>query len=122
MSLILYVSGPMSGHPNLNKPAFHTAKAELEAVGYSVLSPADLGCGPDVPWYGAMKLAVGMMMQADAVAYLEGERHVYSRGMTLELLLAQQLQMMIAPVGSWLLEHRRWARPRAHPPLPAPPV
>lgn len=39
MSKTLYVSGPMTGLPNHNIPAFEYATARLRAAGYRVLSP-----------------------------------------------------------------------------------
>ncbi len=38
----IYLAGPMRGIPRYNFPAFDAAKAELEAAGYSVVSPADI--------------------------------------------------------------------------------
>jgi hypothetical protein len=37
----LYLSGPMSGHPNLNFPAFWRAACTLDKKGYTVYSPAE---------------------------------------------------------------------------------
>lgn len=42
MSKRVYVAGPMRGYPDLNWPAFDNAKASLQALGYAVVSPADL--------------------------------------------------------------------------------
>ncbi len=39
---VVYIAGPMRGIPNFNFPAFDKAKAELEGMGYRVISPADL--------------------------------------------------------------------------------
>jgi len=38
----IYIAGPMRGHHKFNFPAFDAAKAELEAKGWEVVSPADL--------------------------------------------------------------------------------
>lgn len=38
----VYIAGPMTGKPHHNFPAFDEAKAELEALGYEVVSPADI--------------------------------------------------------------------------------
>lgn len=38
----VYVAGPMSGCPQFNFPAFNVAAFALRAVGYEVVSPAEL--------------------------------------------------------------------------------
>lgn len=38
----LYISGPITGMPDLNFPAFHAAAAALRAAGYTVTNPAEL--------------------------------------------------------------------------------
>lgn len=37
-----YIAGPMTGHKNLNFPAFDAAKAKLTKLGQQVVSPADI--------------------------------------------------------------------------------
>lgn len=37
-----YLAGPMSGHPQMNIPAFEKAKADLSSRGYSIVSPVEL--------------------------------------------------------------------------------
>jgi hypothetical protein len=38
----IYLSGPMTGLPDLNFPAFHAEAARLRALGYDVINPAEL--------------------------------------------------------------------------------
>ena len=38
----VYISGPMSGLPELNFPAFHAAAASLRAKGLDVVNPAEI--------------------------------------------------------------------------------
>lgn len=42
MSKVIYLSGPMSGLPKLNYPAFARATKSLRARGYTVQSPHEL--------------------------------------------------------------------------------
>jgi len=37
-----YLAGPMTGYPDFNFAAFDTAKADLERMGFGIVSPADL--------------------------------------------------------------------------------
>lgn len=38
----IYVSGPMTGHPDLNRPAFDAAAKRLRDEGHFVINPHDL--------------------------------------------------------------------------------
>lgn len=40
-----YLSGPMTGLPSLNRPAFHRVAASVRAAGHDALNPAEL-CPP----------------------------------------------------------------------------
>ena len=41
----VYLSGPMTGLPDFNRPAFHAAAAALRAQGYVVINPAEVDLG-----------------------------------------------------------------------------
>lgn len=38
----IYIAGPMSGHDDLNEPAFRAAAAEWEALGWRAIVPHDV--------------------------------------------------------------------------------
>lgn len=42
MNAPLYLSGPMSGYPQFNIPAFDAAAWALRALGYNIISPSEL--------------------------------------------------------------------------------
>lgn len=103
----LYVSGPMTGHPEHNFPAFRAAAAQLRAAGYAVLDPSDKGIIPGFEWEDYLRLDIKQMLDCDGVATLPG--WIYSRGASLEVHVARALSMKAFPVEHWLAEARRAA-------------
>lgn len=97
----LYVAGPMSGLPELNKPAFIAAKERLEARGYEVASPHVLEdeIGNGRPWEDYMSAAIPMMCAADGLALLPGWQE--SRGAQIEVELAIDLGKERRDVDDW---------------------
>ncbi|MBQ1761926.1 MAG: DUF4406 domain-containing protein [Aquincola sp.] len=66
----IYLSGPMTGLPEMNYPAFHAEAARLRALGYDVVSPAE---GGELPTYEAyMRRGMLQMLTCDTVALLPG--------------------------------------------------
>lgn len=100
--MIIYISGPMTGLPNLNREAFQLAHEYLREAGHEVLNPATIPESPDKQWADYMRDALAMMLKAEAVALLSGWRK--SRGAIVEWKLAKDLDMPIRLV-------RNWARP-----------
>lgn len=91
MTKAIYVSGPMSNLPDLNFPAFNAAAAELRALGYTVINPAekqDEG-KPGMTWEDYMRQDIRLMMDCDAIHMLPNWKQ--SRGARLELLIAMEL-------------------------------
>lgn len=97
---VIYISGPMTGLPEFNYPAFHDAKRDLEAAGYTVLSPADLPIRDDWEWIDYIIEDLDAVFQADGIATLEG--HEMSKGARIECRVAKHLGMTIKPVSEWL--------------------
>lgn len=99
---VLYLAGPMSGLPAFNYPAFDAAAAQLRGAGFEVLNPAENTAPEGAEWVDYMKLAVGQLAKADAVAFLVGAGN--SRGARIEMRLAVDLDMKVRPVRAWLTE------------------
>lgn len=87
----IYLSGPMSGLPDYNYPAFNTEAARLRALGYAVENPAENPLPANAPWDLCMRAAIRQMLACDAVAFLPGWQH--SRGANVEIELAGHLGM-----------------------------
>lgn len=87
----VYIAGPMTGLPEYNYPAFHSAAAELRGRGYEVESPAEHDHGTDMPWDFYVRLGLVKLLDCDAVVLLPGWEN--SRGARLEWYVASRLQM-----------------------------
>ncbi|QLI49434.1 hypothetical protein vBPaeMUSP18_37 [Pseudomonas phage vB_PaeM_USP_18] len=87
----LYLSGPMSGLPEFNYPAFHAEAGRLRALGYHVENPAENDAPPCGTWQAFMRKAIAQLITCEAVALLPGWTE--SRGALLERQLAVTLGM-----------------------------
>lgn len=103
----IYVAGKMRGIPMYNFPAFDAKKAELEAAGHRVISPADLdrayGFDPykgdsaesaaEFDMKSAIRRDVDALLNCDWLVLLDGwETSVGAKG---EIALAQWVGMVI---------------------------
>jgi hypothetical protein len=88
---ILYVSGPMSGLPDYNFPAFDTAARRLRDVGYTVINPAE-------NWGAATH--IHQVLLADGIATLQGWG--LSLGARLEVDIADNVGIPVEMLEHWL--------------------
>jgi hypothetical protein len=89
----IYLSGPMTGLPDYNYPAFNAETARLRALGYTVENPAENPPVPGDRWELYMRAALRQMLTCDAVAFLPGWQA--SRGANVEIELAGHLGMAV---------------------------
>lgn len=91
----IYLSGPMSGYPDLNYPLFHTVAAELRSYGHEVYNPAEFEHDePVFPLRRAMAAyAQFICLEADAIVLLPGWEK--SLGVSAELALAKNCRLAI---------------------------
>jgi len=90
----IYISGPMTGMPGYNFPAFDAAAHRLRRDGWEVVNPAEnFGGSTNLPREAYMRVDVAQMTTCLAVAMLPGWRD--SRGARMEYLLARELGMQI---------------------------
>jgi hypothetical protein len=99
----VFISGPMRGIPRYNFPAFDAAKAAFEAVGFDVITPADLDRSvgfdamtlpADTDWHAeagfdikaAMRRNIDALLDCDGVVLLND--WVHSSGCLLEKSIA----------------------------------
>lgn len=92
----IYLSGPMTGYPDYNRPAFLKAEAELQAVlDASFINPArlDSQAKPEWQWPDFMRNSLKGMMDACTIYMLNGWEN--SKGAKIELALAKELGMPV---------------------------
>ena len=89
----IYVAGPMTGHPELNSPAFHAAAAELRALGHHVENPAEINADPTAKWLDCMRADIARLVTCDAVHMQPGWEK--SRGANVEHGLAVGLGLQV---------------------------
>lgn len=98
----VYLSGPMTGYPKLNFPAFNDAAEQLRAAGYEVLNPAEHGIQPGWTWVDYLRLDLYDVLAAQTIAVLPDWQA--SRGAALEVHVAQQLGVPVVPVDVLLAQ------------------
>lgn len=102
----IYVSGPMSGLPNNNVPAFDAAAAKLRKKGYQVINPAELDDGePCKTWEDCLRRDLRALTKCHGVATLP--RWKKSRGANLEVAVAKALSFEIHPVDYFLKRRKK---------------
>ena len=89
MSKRAYLSGPMTGMPDLNFPAFHAAAADLRSRGVDVVNPAEINTDIGKSWKACLRADVAALCDCDAIVLLPGWER--SNGAQLELHVAHRL-------------------------------
>lgn len=95
----LYVCGPVTGHADLNRPAFEQDARELEAAGYDPLVPHSF-VPPDATWRDAMELCLERIPECDGLALLPGWDG--SDGATAEVAIASSRGIPALPFTDWI--------------------
>lgn len=92
---VIYISGPMSGIPELNYPAFFEMESLLKNMGYVVENPATIPEPKDrFPlWRSYMNHALNQLVKCDSIIMLEGWEK--SKGACCEFEVARRLNMNI---------------------------
>ncbi|MFP5498068.1 MAG: DUF4406 domain-containing protein [Gammaproteobacteria bacterium] len=87
----IYLSGPMTGLPDLNFAAFHAMTTNLRAGGHTVTNPAEIN--PDGgTWNDCMRRDIAALMDCDTVATLPGWEH--SKGARLEVPISERFGLV----------------------------
>lgn len=87
-----YLSGPMSGLPDWNFPAFHAEAARWRAAGWDVINPAEAFCGAtDLPYMVYAEKDYNDLETADAIVMLPGWNGKNARGSVWENVIARRV-------------------------------
>jgi hypothetical protein len=85
----VYISGPMTGLPNLNYPAFHKRATELREKGFWVANPAEHFDGQqDIDRKVCLRTDLKALLDCDYVTFLDGFET--SAGALLEAYVARE--------------------------------
>ncbi len=98
----IYISGPMTGIDDYNRPAFFDAERRLKDAGYMVINPVINGVKQDADWQTHMRADIKMLMDADGVALLEN--YSQSKGAMIEMRLASGLGIVCKSLKDWTNE------------------
>jgi hypothetical protein len=100
--MTVYISGPMTGIPDHNFPAFDSLAADLISRGYEVVNPADIArklrsdlgtYGLEPPRAAYLSADISALIGCDTIFLLPGWQA--SEGALLEYTLARALGMEI---------------------------
>ena len=92
----IYISGPMTGLKDLNKPAFYAKERQLRELQYNnVKNPAHIEglVGAGKPYAAYFAVAVKWLLECDALVYVDAQYPLLSKGCYTETLLAEGLGM-----------------------------
>lgn len=89
----IYLSGPMTGLPELNFPAFNKAAAMLRQAGFEVINPAELCKDDGMTWHDCMRVDIKALCDCDDIGLLQGWEG--SSGAHLEVHIAHRIGLGI---------------------------
>jgi len=100
----VYLSGPMTGMPDLNFPAFNRYAQRLREAGYKVVNPAEINPDGEKSWQACMRADLAALLTCDALALLPG--WTKSAGAHLEMHVAHRVGIDITTVDLLLTNDR----------------
>ena len=96
----VYLSGPMTGLPDFNRPAFHAATRVLRGAGLIVYNPAEFENFEPRRAFAAYSAFI--CLEADVVVLLPGWQS--SLGVSAELALAKNCKIGVFEYGHFILD------------------
>ena len=97
----IYISGPITGKPNDNKPAFDAMAGKIKEAGHDPINPHSLPHDHGKTWREYMVEDLKALLDAHAVVFLPGWTE--SRGARVEYELALSLDMTFSEDLDWII-------------------
>lgn len=88
----IYLSGPITGIPDRNLPAFNAEAKRFRDLGHFVVNPIEIN-KPGQPWTACLRADIKRLCDCTHLALLPGWQH--SKGAQLELHIAHRLDIII---------------------------
>lgn len=98
----LYLSGPMTGIPLHNFPAFNRAADRLRARGFTVVNPVDINEDPALSWQECLRSDIHELARCEVLVLLPGWEG--SSGANLEVHVAHRLGLRIVALSDLLAD------------------
>jgi Domain of unknown function (DUF4406) len=95
-----YITGPITGIPDGNLPAFMDAEATLRQAGYDPINPRHNGAEGERTWREFMRIALHQIAECDGLAVLPGWET--SEGAGIEVRLVTDLGLPVLDVPAWV--------------------
>lgn len=102
MAKRIYISGPMSGLPRLNFPAFNIAAVRLRNLRWEVVNPVEINSDPEAHWLHCIADDLRAMEGCTAICMLPGWEASF--GARIERLAAEKLGLEIFDVADLVQE------------------
>lgn len=100
----IYLAGPVSNMPDLNRQAFADATRQLRGMGYIVRNPHEICAGmKSEDWCLCLRKCVKELMDCDILLLLAGWDK--SVGARLEIQTAKQVDIRVMELEAFILKH-----------------
>jgi len=103
----VYLSGPMSGLPKHNYPAFMLWAKRLRKAGYQVVNPAELDDGTPLSWVQCLKRDITKLLNCTGVATMPG--WTKSKGASLEVHISKELDYSVHSAEHFIKNKKEYA-------------